>query len=183
DPAQGLEGWLASLRAELLPPLSTSCAPRRTGRHLDQPCRLPMRSTSVACIDMSDANPELRLLPKLVLGLGALLLVAGVLWYGITMEIVFRILRNLVNRPSEPMSFRFILQPAMAVVAAIHDGIKDAKAGRSRHFWTVLRNPEKWVGRLREGLYETATILLLAMGMAVLYRINVLKALDPVEGL
>ena len=48
---------------------------------------------------MSDANPQqLRLLPKLVIGLAALLIVAGVLWYGITMEVVFRILRNLINR-------------------------------------------------------------------------------------
>ena len=100
---------------------------------------------------MSEANPQqLGLLPKLVLGLAALLLVAGVLWYGITMEVVFRILRNLINRPSEPMRFRFILQPAMAVIVAIHDGIKDAKAGRSPYFWTVLRNPEKRGGRLRE---------------------------------
>ena len=129
---------------------------------------------------MSDANPqELRLLPKLVLGLAALLLVAGVLWYGITMEIVFRILRNLVNRPSEPMSFRFILQPAMAAVAAIHDGIKDAKAGRSPYFWTVLRNPEKRAGRLREGLNATARIILLAIAMDVVYQIIVLKTSIP----
>jgi hypothetical protein len=133
---------------------------------------------------MSDANPQqLGLLPKLVLGLAALLLVAGVLWYGITMEVVFRILRNLINRSSEPMRFRFILQPAMAMIAAIHDGIKDAKVGRSPYFWTVLRKPGKRVGRLREGLNATARIILLAITMDVLYQIIVLKTFYPVEAL
>jgi uncharacterized hydrophobic protein (TIGR00271 family) len=42
DPAQGAEGRLASVRAPLLPALSPGGAPRRTGRHLDKPCRLPL---------------------------------------------------------------------------------------------------------------------------------------------
>jgi hypothetical protein len=133
---------------------------------------------------MSDAKPQqLGLLPKLVLGLAALLLVAGVLWYGITMEVVFRILRNLINRPSEPMRFRFILQPAMAVILAIHDGIKDAKAGRSPYFWTMLSKPEKRAGRLREGLNATARIILLGIAMDVVYQLIVLKTFYPVEAL
>ena len=133
---------------------------------------------------MSDANPQrLRLLPKLVVGLAALLLVAGVFWYGITMEIVFRILRNLINRPSEPMRFRFIFQPSMAVIAAIHDGIKDAKAGRSPYFWTVVHKPGKRVDRLREGLNATARIILLGIAMDVVYQIIVLKTFYPVEAL
>ena len=41
-PAQGAEGRLASLRAELLPALSSGGAPCRAGRHLDQPCRLSL---------------------------------------------------------------------------------------------------------------------------------------------
>ena len=120
---------------------------------------------------MSDANSQqLGLLPKLVIGLGALLIVAGVLWYGITMEIVFRILRNLVTRPSDPMRFRFILQPAMAVIVAIHDGIKDAKAGRSPYFWTMLSKREKRAGRLREGLNATARIILLGIAIVLVER-------------
>jgi hypothetical protein len=133
---------------------------------------------------MSDANPQqLRLLPKLVIGLAALLIVAGVLWYGITMEVVFGILRNLINRPSEPMRFRFMLQPAMAVIAAIHHGIKDAKTGRSPYFWTMLHNPEKRAGRLREGLNATARIILLGIAMDAVYQIIVLKTFYPVEAL
>ena len=42
-PAQSLEGRLASLRAQLLPPLSSRGEARRAGRYLNQPCRLPLR--------------------------------------------------------------------------------------------------------------------------------------------
>ena len=42
DPAQGHQGRLAPVRAELLPALSAGGAPRRAGRHVDEPRRLPL---------------------------------------------------------------------------------------------------------------------------------------------
>ena len=41
--AQGDQGRLASVRAELLPPLPAGGAPRGADRHLDQPRRIPLR--------------------------------------------------------------------------------------------------------------------------------------------
>jgi hypothetical protein len=88
---------------------------------------------------MSDANPqELGVLAKLVVLLAIVLIVAGVLWNGVTVEG-----HDLVERPGGPMRFRFILQPLMAAIAAIHDGREDARAGRSAYFMTVLRNPQE----------------------------------------
>ena len=133
---------------------------------------------------MTDANPqELGLLAKLVLILAVLLLAAGVFWHGATWVDLQRIWTNLINRPSEPMAFRFILQPAMALIAAIHDGVKDARTGRSPYFWTLLRNPQKRVARLREGLNATARIILLAVGMDVIYQITVFNTFYPGEAL
>ena len=43
DSAQGAQGRLAPVCAELLPPLSPGRTARRAGRHLDQPCRLSVR--------------------------------------------------------------------------------------------------------------------------------------------
>ena len=43
DPAQGDQGRLASVRAELLPPLSPGSAARGGDRYLDEPSRIPMR--------------------------------------------------------------------------------------------------------------------------------------------
>ena len=42
DPAQGHQGRLASVRAELLPTLSAGCAPCRAGRHIDKSPRLSL---------------------------------------------------------------------------------------------------------------------------------------------
>src|SRR3954453_23008968 len=131
---------------------------------------------------MADANrQELSLLPKLVIASAVLLPVAGVLWYGIPVGVVLRIFRDLFNRPSEPMSFRFILQPVMALIAALRDGVKDARTGRSPYFWTIVSEPGKRDGRLREGLNATTRILLLLLAMDVIYQIMVIKTFYPAE--
>src|SRR3954466_7125973 len=131
---------------------------------------------------MADANrQELSLLPRLVIASAVLLLAAGVLWYGITVEVVLRIFRGLFNRPSEPMSFRFILQPVMALIAALRDGVKDARTGRSPYLWMIMSESGKRDGRLREGLNATARILLLGLAMDVIYQIMVIKRFYPAE--
>ena len=60
DPAQGDQGRLASVRAELLPPLSAGGAPCPAGRHLDQPYRLPLRGRERSLRDGRDGNPVAR---------------------------------------------------------------------------------------------------------------------------
>ncbi|SDS40739.1 hypothetical protein [Bradyrhizobium canariense] len=133
---------------------------------------------------MTDANPqELGLLAKLVVVFGIVLFVAGVLWHGVTVATFQRFWHDLVERPDEPMRFRFVLQPLMAVIAAIHDGRADARAGRSPYFMTVLRNSQERVGRLREGLNATARIILLGLVIDLIYQLLVLKTFYPNEAL
>ena len=133
---------------------------------------------------MTDANPqELGVLAKLVMVFGIVLIVAGVVWHGVTVATLHRFWHDLVERPDEPMRFRFFLQPLMAAIVAIHDGREDARAGRSAYFMTVLRNPQERVGRLREGLNATARIILLGLAMDVIYQLLVLKTFYPNEAL
>jgi hypothetical protein len=133
---------------------------------------------------MSNATPqELGVLAKLIIVVAIVLFVSGVVWHGVTGEALRRFWHDLVERPDEPMRFRFILQPVMAALAAIHDGRKDARAGRSPYLMTVLRNPQKRVGRLREGLNATARIILLGLVMDVIYQLIVLKTFYPNEAL
>ena len=133
---------------------------------------------------MSDAAPqELGVLAKLVMVLGIVLIVAGVVWHGVTSEALRQFWHDLIERPDGPMRFRFFLQPLMAAIAAIHDGREDARAGRSPYFMTVLRNPQERVGRLREGLNATARIILLGLVMDVIYQLIVLKTFYPNEAL
>ena len=79
------------------------------------------------------------------------------------------------------MTFRFILQPAMAMVAALHDGIMDARLGRSPYLWTILTQPQLSVPRLREGVIAIARIILLGLGMDAVYQTTVLKTFYPGE--
>jgi len=131
---------------------------------------------------VTDAHPhELGLLAKLVIAITLLMIVAGTLWHGITADTFQRIWRNLVDRPSGPMSFRFILQPSMAAIAAIYDGLKDARRNRTPYFSTILWNPQKRVGRLREGLNAIARIMLLCIAMDAIYQVLALDTFHPSE--
>ncbi len=133
---------------------------------------------------MSNATPqELGVLAKLVIVFAIVLIIAGVLWHGVTGDAFRQFWHDLVERPDEPMRFRFILQPLMAALAAIHDGREDARAGRSPYFMSVLRNPRERIGLLREGLNATARIILLGLAMDVIYQLLVLKTFYPNEAL
>ncbi len=131
---------------------------------------------------MNNAEPQkLSLLAKLVVACMLVLIVAGVVWHGVTVATVQRIWHDLVERPDAPMRFRFILQPLMGAIAAILDGLKDARMGRSPYFWTLLRNPRERIERLNEGLNATARIILLGLVMDAIYQIIVLKRFYPAE--
>jgi hypothetical protein len=128
-------------------------------------------------------TPELGLLAKLVIAFGVALIVAGMLWHGVATETFKRIWQSLVQRPSGPVAFRFFLQPAMAAIAAIYDGLKDVRTGRSPYFRTVLRKPHERVARLGEGLNATARIILLGLAMDTIYQVIELKKFYPFEAL
>jgi hypothetical protein len=107
--------------------------------------------------------------------------VIGVVLYGFSDEVRHRVWQQLIARPTGPMAFRFILQPVMAGIAALRDGVEDAKSRRSAYFWTLLTNPLERGGRLREGLISTARVILLGLGMDVIYQLIVLKTFYPGE--
>jgi hypothetical protein len=90
---------------------------------------------------------------------------------------------DLLARPAGPMGFRFLVQPAVAVALAIRDGVRDAGAGRSPYFRTVLLNPEKRSGRLREGLAATAKVMLVAVLLDAVYQIIKVGAFYPGEAI
>ncbi|MGC1579253.1 MAG: hypothetical protein WA813_24560 [Beijerinckiaceae bacterium] len=133
---------------------------------------------------MSGAGSQnLGVLAKLVIALAVLLFVAGVVWHGVTYATIRRLSYDLFERTDAPMRFRFVLQPLMAAIVAVHDGREDARAGRPPYFVTMLRNARERVGLLREGLNATARIILLGLVMDVIYQALVLKTFYPNEAL
>lgn len=118
---------------------------------------------------------------RTALGVMATFVVLGIAMYGLSTEVFGRIWQNTVDRAGGPMTFRFILQPVMASIAALYDGIADARTGRSHYLWTVLTDPAKRLGRLREGARATSRILLLGLTMDTIYQYIVFDTFHPAE--
>ena len=109
------------------------------------------------------------------------LIVLGIVCYGLSAEDLKRVWKQILARPDGPMTFRFILQPAMAAIMALRDGVKDARTGRTPYLWTILRSPEKRSGRLWEGIVATARILILGVVMDTIYQFIVSHTFYPAE--
>ena len=114
----------------------------------------------------------------LLLGLAVLELV----WHGLSTDELNRLWRNIVARPGGPMTFRFILQPVMAIVAALRDGVRDARLDRIPYLSAILfGGGERRGGRLWEGVVSTARILILGVVMDVAYQLAFLDSFYPAE--
>jgi hypothetical protein len=111
------------------------------------------------------------LLARIAVALIVGLAVAGVLWYGLCTEELGRVWRNIVARPGGPMTFRFVLQPVMAGVAALRAGVADARLGRTPYLSAILFGAERRGSRLWEGIVSTARILILGVVMDVVYQL------------
>lgn len=90
-------------------------------------------------------------------------------------DIASRFWMDMVDRADGPMTFRFFLQPTMAVITALLDGIKDARAGKTPYAW-LLTHGSRGERKIawRQGVTATARILLLGVAMDVIYQFRVL---------
>jgi hypothetical protein len=118
---------------------------------------------------------------RLVVVLIILFLLAGAVTYGFSTEVRDRVWHDLLERPSQLFRFRFILQPVMAGIAALHDGVADEKKGRAPYFWALVSRPSHRLGLLEEGVISTARVLLLGLVMDTVYQLIVLKTFYPAE--
>lgn len=112
------------------------------------------------------------------------LIILGAVWYGISFESLDRLWRDMLARPGGPMTFRFILQPAMAAVMALRDGVNDARLGRRPYLWALLhgvRGSEGRSGRLWQGIVSTARIILLGVVMDCIYQWLEFKTFYPAQ--
>jgi hypothetical protein len=99
------------------------------------------------------------------------------------MDDLVRLWNDLLGRIGGPLSFRLVLQPAVVVILAIRDGLRDARAGRSPYFWTMVTRPEDRARLLREGWAAIAKVFLAALVIDVVYQYLVQRWVYPVEAL
>ena len=98
-------------------------------------------------------------------------------------EILTRFWDQLIAQPSGPLAFRLILQPVMATILAVLDGLKDARTGRSPYLPTILFDPSQRAAYIREGLKRVGRVIVFAFVMDAIYQYIVLRRFYPVEAL
>jgi hypothetical protein len=131
---------------------------------------------------MSAAPSKTQLvLARVVLGLSLALLVLGLVLHGLSVEVVTRIWHHLLERPSGPFGFRFVLQPVMAALVALRHGLQDARSGRMPFFRALLTQPAQRRERLDEAVLATARIVLLGLAMDAAYQWFQFKTFHPAE--
>ncbi len=86
---------------------------------------------------------------------------------------------DLISRAGGPLSFRLVLQPAVAIFFAIRSGIKDANEGRPLFLWAVLFNRSHRLFLLRQGWKDVGMLFLVAVVLDAIYQLIVLRWVHP----
>ncbi|WP_372014915.1 hypothetical protein [Pseudoxanthomonas sp. 10H] len=89
-------------------------------------------------------------------------------------EYLHRFWTEMVARSDGPMTFRFFLQPAMALLMALRDGMRDVRRGREPYVVHMRHaDPAERKRAWREGVTAVTRILLLGVVMDVIYQFKV----------
>jgi len=67
------------------------------------------------------------------------------------------------NRLVGPLHLRMYMQPAMATILGIRDGVRDAEQNQPAYFWAIFTNPEQRGQLFKSGLRAVAKVLVLAV--------------------
>ena len=88
-------------------------------------------------------------------------------------ELLQRFIEGFASRLEGPFSFRMIIQPLMAVIFAIIDGLKDAKWGKPAYFWALFGSAEHRRELLKDGWKHFGKIFILAIILDLVYQLKV----------
>ena len=83
-------------------------------------------------------------------------------------------LMGLIHRTEGPLKFRFILQPTVAILLAIRNGIQDWRAGKPPYFWEVCGDAALRKTLIRQGWESISRLFILAVVLDCIYQAIVL---------
>ncbi len=98
-------------------------------------------------------------------------------------ETLARIWQEIAARPDGPLALRFYLQPIMATVLAVKDGMADGRLGKPPYFWAIFTHPAQRAALVRDGWHSVRKLFIIALVLDLAYQVIVLKGLRPLEGL
>ena len=90
---------------------------------------------------------------------------------------------HLSGRAGGPITFRLIVQPTIAVILAIRDGLKDAKAGQPPYFYGLLTHPTERGQLLKDGWKSVRLVFVFAIVIDGVYQLIVFRGFYPGEAL
>jgi hypothetical protein len=88
---------------------------------------------------------------------------------------------NLVARFGGPMSFRLLVQPAVAIFFAVRAGIRDAREGNPTFLGCALSNLRSWSPRMRQSWRDVGTIFIIALILDAIYQLVVQSGIFALE--
>ena len=97
-------------------------------------------------------------------------------------EFLQRFAQGFMSRLEGPFSFRMILQPLVAVVFAVLDGLKDAKWGKPAYLWAMFGSAEHRRELLKDGWKHFGKIFILGIVLDVVYQWKVHGAIHSWGG-
>ena len=98
-------------------------------------------------------------------------------------DLFSRLFHDLIARLSGPMQFRLVLQPVMALIFAVRDGLKDARLGKPPYFWALFTDKTHRKDMLKDGWKSVGRVFLLGIVMDAIYQFIALKTFYPGEAL
>ena len=90
---------------------------------------------------------------------------------------------DFLARFDGPLHFRLFVQPLMAILFAVRDGIRDAREGRSAYLWTLLTDAAQRRYLLESGWKGISKVFVLAVVLDVVYQLIVSRDVKPVQAL
>ena len=88
---------------------------------------------------------------------------------------------NLIGRLGGPMSFRFLIQPAVAIIFAIRAGVNDARQNNPTFLACALSNPSSWRARMRLSWKDVGTVFIVALILDSIYQVVVHAGIFTLE--
>ncbi len=94
-----------------------------------------------------------------------------------------KFLDDLAARITGPMSFRFFVQPMVAIMLGIRDGKLDSKAGTPPFLYNVIFKKENYRSQLRNALHALLKPVIVGIVLDALAQYLIFKHIRPLPAL
>lgn len=96
-------------------------------------------------------------------------------------DTIMRGWENFISRPSGPLSLRFFIQPAVAIIIAFIAGLKDARRGNPPYLWAIFTNSKYRKALLHQGWKDMCIPFFISLILDSIYQLITHQSIYPLE--